>query len=114
MCLEAFLAEGAVDAFVNWNNQHWTVLVGRSHQGPWIHTNSVFGSGEKFHGRVVARKSDEVAEILTNIATHYGSYSLHRVVRAGPGGDRFLEAAGRRMAQLLWSMYVDDGELVDA
>jgi len=96
MSLDAFLAQGAVDAFVNWNNQHWTVLVGHSTDGPWIHTNSVFQGKETFHGRVETSERAQVVQILTDIAGHCGSYSLHRVVRASPGGEQFLEAAGRR------------------
>ena len=96
MSLDAFLAQGDVDAFVNWNNQHWTVLVGRSCQGPWIHTNSVFEGQQTFHGRVETTDSAHVAQILADIASHCGAYSLHRVVRASPGGEQFLEAAGRR------------------
>jgi hypothetical protein len=95
MSLEAFLAQGKADAFVNWNNQHWTVLVGCSRQGPWIHTNSIFQGPQTFHGRVETTESADVVQILTDIARHCGSYSLHRVVRAGPGGDQSLEAAGR-------------------
>lgn len=96
MSLDAFVGQGDVDAFVNWNNQHWTVLVGRSSHGPWIHTNSFFQGQQSFHGRVEITESAHVAQILTDIASHCGSYSLHRVVRARPGGDQFLEAAGRR------------------
>ena len=94
--LEAFLAQGTVDAFVNCNNQHWTVLVGYSHQGPWIHTNSIFKGPRTFHGRVVTRNSADVVQILADIAEDYGSYSIHPVVKASPGGDHYLEAAGRR------------------
>ena len=43
-----------------------------------------------------ATDSAHVAQILADIASHYGAYSLHRVVRASPGGEQFLEAAGRR------------------
>jgi len=96
MSLDAFLAQGAVDAFVNWNNQHWTVLVGHSSDGPWIHTNSFFEGQQTFHGRVETSESAHVVQILADIASHCGSYSLHRVVRASPGGEQFLEAAGRR------------------
>ena len=96
MSLDAFMDQGDVGAFVNWNNQHWTVLVGRSSHGPWIHTNSFFEGQQSFHGRVETTESAHVAQILADIASHCGSYSLHRVVRASPGGDHFLEAAGRR------------------
>ena len=96
MSLSAFLTQGEVDAFVNWNNQHWTVLVGLSSDGPWIHTNSFFEGQQTFHGRVQTRESAVVARILTDGASHYGSYSIHRVIKARPGGDQYLEAAGRR------------------
>ena len=96
MSLDAFLAQGDVAAFVNWNNQHWTLLVGHSPHGPWIHTNSFFEGQQSFHGRVETTERAHVAQILADIARHCGSYSLHRVVRARPGGDQFLEAAGRR------------------
>ena len=96
MSLDAFMAQGAVDAFVNWNNQHWTVLVGRSAYGPWIHTNSFFEGQQTFHGRVETTDRAQVMQILADIASHCGSYSLHCVVRASLGGEQFLEASGRR------------------
>ena len=94
--LDAFIAQGATDVFVNWNNTHWTVLVGRSSNGPWIHTNSISQGGQSFHGRVETSHRAHVEQILTDIASHCGSYSLYRVVKAAPGGDHFLEDAGRR------------------
>ena len=33
---------------------------------------------------------------MAGIARNYGSYSLHRIVEARPGGEQFLEVAGRR------------------
>ena len=70
-------------------------MVGHSSHGPWIHTNSFFTEGLR-PGRVVTTDGALVARILADIASHCGSYTLHRVVRARPGGDQFLEAAGRR------------------
>ena len=94
--LDTFLAEGAVGAFVNCNNHHWTLLVGHSCYGPWIHTNSILEGQQSFHGRVETRERADIEKIMADIARNYGSYSLHRVVEAGPGGDQFLEVAGRR------------------
>ena len=96
MTLDAFFAQGASDAFANWNNTHWTVLVGRSSDGPWIHTNSILEGDHSFNGRVETRDRAHVERIFADIAAHCGSYSLHRVVAAAPGGEQFLEGAGRR------------------
>ena len=48
--LEELVVLGEADALVNWNNQHWTVLRGRSCDGPWTHIHNVFQGSESFHG----------------------------------------------------------------
>ena len=80
--LWAKLDEGA--ALVNWNNKHWTVLLSRSSQGPWIHINSVFHgstSTESLYGRVETHEMSEISAILDDIRKLYGGVSVHRIVK---------------------------------
>ena len=88
--------QGSVAAFLNWNNQHWTVLIGSSRHGPWTHINSIFEGMASFHGRVHTLEQAKVHEIVSDIREQYGSCSLHRIVRATSAGEQFLAAAGRR------------------
>ena len=85
--LEDFMARGSGAAFLNWNNQHWTVLTSDSLDGPWTHTNSIFEGEESFHGRVRSTERAQVLRIVSDIERHCGGCSLHRVVRARPGGE---------------------------
>ena len=85
------------DAFVNCNNQHWTVLTRQPNGVSWVHINSIFEGDRRFHGRTESTHLEEVAQILADIHDHYGGYSLHRVTRhASTAGDHFLEAASQQ------------------
>ena len=85
------------DAFVNCNNQHWTVLTRQPNGVSWVHINSIFEGDRRFHGRTESTHLAEVAQILTDIHDHYGGYSLHRVTRhASTAGEHFLEAASQQ------------------
>ena len=92
--LDEFVALGEGAALVNWNNQHWTVLISRSCTGPWIHINSVFEGEKSFHGKVETLEMSVVSGILTDIRRLYGAVALHCIVRASSAGHQFLEAAG--------------------
>ena len=50
--LEELVVLGEADALVNWNNQRWMALRGRSCDGQWTHINNVFQGSESFPGRV--------------------------------------------------------------
>ena len=85
------------DAFVNCNNQHWTVLTRQPNGVSWVHINSIFEGDRRFHGRTESTHLEEVAQILADIHDHYGGYSLHRVTRhASTAGEHFLEAASQQ------------------
>ena len=93
---DEFVALGAADALVNWNNQHWTVLRSRSCDGPWTHINSVYEGSESFHGRVETADLKDVSEILADIQRHCGGVTLHRIAKAAGDGRHLLEPAGLR------------------
>ena len=91
----AFKSGGHRAAFVNWNNQHWTVLERYGADDVWLHTNSIVGDGWR-HGRKVCC-DDEVTRILNEICSESGSVALFPVKCAHPErGAEFLEVEGRR------------------
>ena len=93
--LDVFLGQRAGAALVNWNNNHWTVLESRSENGPWIHTNSIFGGTQSYHGRSEVSERSDVDKIFGDGCRHFGDYSIHCIVEATIDGERFLETAGR-------------------
>ena len=93
---DQFLSIGTFDALVNWNNQHWTVLRGRSLKGPWVHINSIFEGDELFNGKMETCDSSLIASLLDAIRNRCGSVSLHRVTRAYGTGHHLLEAESLR------------------
>ena len=96
LSIDEFVALGNGAALLNWNNNHWTVLISHSCTGPWIHINSVFEGSESFHGRVETQEMSVVKGILTDIDRCHGSVSLHCIVRTSSDCHQFLMAAGRQ------------------
>lgn len=91
----AFKSSGHRAAFINWSNQHWTILERHNSGDGWVHINSIIGDG-CIHGRKECNDA-QIDFILEAIRTSYGSVSLFRITIAQPGrsGD-FLEIEGRR------------------
>ena len=61
------MAQGSGAAFLNWNNQHWTVLTSSALDGPWTHINSIVKGEESFHGRVLSTERAQVHRIVSDI-----------------------------------------------
>ena len=89
-------AERPGAAFVNWNNQHWTLLHFEHDTDVWVHTNSICGDGPHC-GRARCSSEVEVASLLEVIEHQCGGYSLHRITHAmAEVGPHFLENEGLR------------------
>ena len=87
------LQSARADAFINCNNHHWTVLRRSAGEGLWTHINSISGV-EMMHGRATCGSAGEVERLLGQLTRRYGSYTLHRILPAEPGGALFLEREG--------------------
>ena len=63
------------------------------------------------HTGVAAK--DPITQLVKFIQLYAALFGFESAVYAFGRWSAFLEAAGRRIGQLLWSIYVDDGDLID-
>ena len=69
--------EAGVEAMVNWNQRHWTVLKYDMVSRTWLHINSCLGPARR-HGLSEGLRAEDVEQILAEIRRSAGGASLHR------------------------------------
>ena len=95
-CPLAELCEATdAQAFVNWNQQHWTVLRRGGSRGGWVHLNSQPGRAVHLGRHEVTQA--EIMVLLAHIQDACGGVTLHRVTRVrSEGAALLLSAEGMR------------------
>ena len=86
-------AEVGVEAMVNWNQTHWTVLKHNSVTQTWLHINSCLGPARR-HGRAQGLRAADVEQILAEIRRSAGGASLHRAFFIGVGWVGWIDRDG--------------------
>ena len=85
------------EAFLNWDNKHWTVLCRAPEpEGGWHHVNSITGDALRYGIRHCAN-ADAVDSVLSDIRSDCPHVTMHQIVPAPMGlAGNELEPEGRR------------------